>query len=152
MLSSIWTCMCVFDAQVGREYRRVVLEAGGSVDGMDMLKTFLGREPCQDAFFQCKGLTQSITEQSSHWLWIVHYRKWTYEFTVTLAHLSLVFFLILLTVLCRMKCYVFVLFVKLPHILSVFCWCHNQIQILINVNICLYATVFSWPPHFSNMH
>lgn len=60
-------CVCVcFDMQVGREYRRVVLETGGSVDGMDMLKTFLGREPCQDAFFQCKGLTQTITEQNSH--------------------------------------------------------------------------------------
>uniref|UniRef100_A0A8C2DIB3 Neurolysin (metallopeptidase M3 family) n=1 Tax=Cyprinus carpio TaxID=7962 RepID=A0A8C2DIB3_CYPCA len=50
---------------VGREYRRVLLEAGGSVDGVDMLKTFLGREPCQDAFFQCKGLTQTFTEQNS---------------------------------------------------------------------------------------
>lgn len=60
-------CVCVcFDMQVGREYRRVVLETGGSVDGMDMLKTFLGREPCQDAFFQCKGLAQTITEQNSH--------------------------------------------------------------------------------------
>ncbi|XP_068191114.1 neurolysin, mitochondrial isoform X2 [Antennarius striatus] len=45
--------------KVGREYRRVILEAGGSVDGRDMLKTFLGRDPCQDAFFQCKGLIKS---------------------------------------------------------------------------------------------
>ncbi|KAI2660063.1 Thimet oligopeptidase [Labeo rohita] len=56
----------ILNPKVGREYRRVVLEAGGSVDGMEMLKTFLGREPCQDAFFQCKGLTQTITEQNSH--------------------------------------------------------------------------------------
>uniref|UniRef100_A0A8C1VUH9 Neurolysin (metallopeptidase M3 family) n=1 Tax=Cyprinus carpio TaxID=7962 RepID=A0A8C1VUH9_CYPCA len=47
----------ILNPKVGREYRRVLLEAGGSVDGVDMLKTFLGREPCQDAFFQCKGLT-----------------------------------------------------------------------------------------------
>lgn len=46
----------IINPKVGKEYRRVVLEAGGSVDGTEMLKTFLGREPCQDAFFQCKGL------------------------------------------------------------------------------------------------
>lgn len=51
--------MSSFPAQVGREYKSVILEAGGSVDGVDMLKTFLGRSPCQDAFFQCKGLNKT---------------------------------------------------------------------------------------------
>lgn len=46
-------CVCV---QVGKEYRRTVLEAGGSVDGTEILRRFLGRDPCQDVFFQCKGL------------------------------------------------------------------------------------------------
>ncbi|XP_075885554.1 neurolysin, mitochondrial isoform X2 [Nelusetta ayraudi] len=49
----------IMNPKVGREYKTVILEAGGSVDGMDMLKTFLGRSPCQDAFFQCKGLNKT---------------------------------------------------------------------------------------------
>lgn len=48
----------VLNPQVGQEYRRVILEPGGSVDGRDMLRRFLGRAPCQDAFFQCKGLNR----------------------------------------------------------------------------------------------
>lgn len=59
-----WTSTCVLLTQVGKEYRGVILEAGGSVDGMDMLKTFLGRGPCQDAFFQCKGLIKSQETQT----------------------------------------------------------------------------------------
>lgn len=50
----------IMNSKVGGEYRKIILEAGGSVDGMEMLKTFLGRAPHQDAFFQCKGLVPSV--------------------------------------------------------------------------------------------
>ncbi|KAM9307114.1 LOW QUALITY PROTEIN: neurolysin, mitochondrial [Pholidichthys leucotaenia] len=53
----------IMNPKVGKEYRRVILEAGSSVDGMDMVKTFLGRAPSQDAFFQCKGLIKSQEPQ-----------------------------------------------------------------------------------------
>lgn len=40
----------------GRRYRKVVLEKGGSVDEMEFLKEFLGREPSTEPFYQELGL------------------------------------------------------------------------------------------------
>ena len=41
---------------LGAEYRRTVLERGGSVDGDQLVRDFLGREPNSDAFLRGLGL------------------------------------------------------------------------------------------------
>jgi thimet oligopeptidase len=44
------------DAAIGLEYRRKILERGGSVDGDVLVREFLGREPNSDAFLRNMGL------------------------------------------------------------------------------------------------
>ena len=46
----------VFDRETGRRYRSSILERGGSVDGDDLVRGFLGREPKMDAFLREIGL------------------------------------------------------------------------------------------------
>jgi thimet oligopeptidase len=41
---------------VGRDYRRVILESGGTRDAADLIREFLGREPRNDAFLREIGL------------------------------------------------------------------------------------------------
>lgn len=44
------------DEAVGRHYRTTILEAGGTVDGADLLRAFLGREPSTAPFLREIGL------------------------------------------------------------------------------------------------
>jgi Zn-dependent oligopeptidase len=46
----------VLDAEAGRQYRDKILARGGSMDAIDMLRDFLGREPSKAAFLRSKGL------------------------------------------------------------------------------------------------
>ncbi|HJR92224.1 MAG TPA: M3 family metallopeptidase [Acidimicrobiia bacterium] len=46
----------VTDPKVGAEYRRAILEAGGTRDGLDLLRAFLGREPSNAAFLRKLGI------------------------------------------------------------------------------------------------
>lgn len=46
----------VMSPKVGMEYRRKVLEPGGTVDAYDLLRDFLGREPRNDAFLGKLGI------------------------------------------------------------------------------------------------
>ncbi|MEX1102723.1 MAG: M3 family metallopeptidase, partial [Dehalococcoidia bacterium] len=44
------------DLDTGSHYRRTILERGGSVDGDQLVRDFLGREPNNEAFLRGLGL------------------------------------------------------------------------------------------------
>jgi thimet oligopeptidase len=46
----------VMDQKTGLRYRDIILAQGGSKEELDLVKTFLGREPNQEAFFKSLGL------------------------------------------------------------------------------------------------
>ncbi len=48
----------VLSPRVGADYRRQILQPGGSRDAADLLHDFLGRDPNDVAFLKGKGLQQ----------------------------------------------------------------------------------------------
>jgi Zn-dependent oligopeptidase len=42
--------------EVGMAYRREILELGGSMDGLELLRRFLHREPNNEAFLKKLGI------------------------------------------------------------------------------------------------
>jgi thimet oligopeptidase len=47
----------VLNPQVGMRYRHEIYEKGGTLDGQDLVRNFLGREPNNEAFLRDLGLT-----------------------------------------------------------------------------------------------
>jgi thimet oligopeptidase len=47
--------------EVGRAYRREILETGGARDGMEHLRAFLGREPSDEAFLRLLGIEKATS-------------------------------------------------------------------------------------------
>jgi len=56
MFETVFEKEGVLNPAAGMKYRKCILEPGGSLDGMEMLKNFLGREPSLDAFLRRNGL------------------------------------------------------------------------------------------------
>jgi thimet oligopeptidase len=47
--------------EVGARYRQEIYEKGGTLDGMDLVRNFLGREPNNRAFLEDLGLVNAST-------------------------------------------------------------------------------------------
>jgi thimet oligopeptidase len=45
--------------EVGADYRRTILEPNGTLDGDDLVRSFLGRDPSPDAFLALRGMSRT---------------------------------------------------------------------------------------------
>ena len=46
----------ILDPNTGFRYRKIILEKGGTVDPLELVKEFLGRDPNSDAFLRSMGI------------------------------------------------------------------------------------------------
>ena len=46
----------IMDSETGMRYKKIILEKGGEVEALELVKNFLNREPNNEAFLRSMGL------------------------------------------------------------------------------------------------